>query len=519
MDFLILELFPVKIWFILLFALATMPGFAQPVIKPYEAACPARDVDAVNVTLPWSGLGPKCAELSAGFDSRSGSFSRVTLADGNLLHLGEILSVSGEYSERVRRAEGGFSRKFLHDGALRTSAAFFAERFAYNQARESSFFAFDRDIPVFGQVDPNNLIRYVSYSHGVTASADYRIAGSRAHVGLAYRYDISTFKPRTEGTYEFFESLPYGEYFIPALSSIRTYKLTPSFSYNTIDNPWEPTQGTAFSARVAIVNGQAHSIEPGFDVKHYAAGARSGHVVAVHLSGSFITGYGGWSAPPYSRYYLGGENDVRGFDSWSISPINFMPSTAAVDVLNNDGSLRQYRFVDPLTGALTLQNVMQTVPVYRPVSVGGDAKMVANFEYRIKLRGPLTLVLFGDAGANWVAFPDQLRGNYDWITRLQQEFPEAAFRVEFPSRSQTQKIRTSIGPELQVLVPGIRAPLRFYWAFNPTVYGGLVYPPIVADRSYFPNNATFMNALNTVGAPTPFFERRSLFRFSIGRSF
>jgi hypothetical protein len=44
-------------------------------------------------------------------------------------------------------------------------------------------------------------------------------------------------------------------------------------------------------------------------------------------------------------------------------------------------------------------------------------------------------------------------------------------------------------------------------------------PPIVADRSSFPNNATFLNSIATYGTAYPFFEKRDLFRFTIGRTF
>jgi hypothetical protein len=47
----------------------------------------------------------------------------------------------------------------------------------------------------------------------------------------------------------------------------------------------------------------------------------------------------------------------------------------------------------------------------------------------------------------------------------------------------------------------------------------LVVPPIVADRSMFPNNATFVNAITSYGQVFPFLEKRSTFRFTIGRSF
>ncbi len=30
--------------------------------------------------------------------------------------------------------------------------------------------------------------------------------------------------------------------------------------------------------------------------------------------------------PPFSRFYMGGENDIRGFDIRSISPVTFIPT-------------------------------------------------------------------------------------------------------------------------------------------------------------------------------------------------
>jgi outer membrane protein insertion porin family len=44
-------------------------------------------------------------------------------------------------------------------------------------------------------------------------------------------------------------------------------------------------------------------------------------------------------------------------------------------------------------------------------------------------------------------------------------------------------------------------------------------PPIVADRSFFPNQTTFLNAVTSFGQAYPFFEQRKTFRFTIGRTF
>jgi len=69
------------------------------------------------------------------------------------------------------------------------------------------------------------------------------------------------------------------------------------------------------------------------------------------------------------------------------------------------------------------------------------------------------------------------------------------------------------------MMPVVNAPFRLYWAYNPTIVQQFLQAPIVADRSFFPNQATFLNSIALFGQAQPFFEKRSTFRFSIGRTF
>jgi outer membrane protein insertion porin family len=65
----------------------------------------------------------------------------------------------------------------------------------------------------------------------------------------------------------------------------------------------------------------------------------------------------------------------------------------------------------------------------------------------------------------------------------------------------------------------VNAPFRVYFAYNPSVVRDYLQPPIVADRSAYPNAATFNNAVASYGTAYPFFEKRTMFRFTIGRTF
>jgi outer membrane protein insertion porin family len=215
---------------------------------------------------------------------------------------------------------------------------------------------------------------------------------------------------------------------------------------------------------------------------------------------------------------MGGENDVRGFEIWGISPIAFVPSQAPVQVLNNDGSARMQRFVDS-NGQEVLSPVTQNIPTYQFIFPGGDTQAVTNLEYRIPIFGPVILAAFFDAGLNKISRTNQLRLNPQRVTELNAAFPTAGFNAQAKIAPGTQSIRASTGLELQVMMPVVNAPFRLYWAYNPMRVQELIQPPVVADRSLFPNQATFLNAISQFGSPFPFVEKRTLFRFSIGRTF
>jgi outer membrane protein insertion porin family len=170
-------------------------------------------------------------------------------------------------------------------------------------------------------------------------------------------------------------------------------------------------------------------------------------------------------------------------------------------------------------GVSSLQNVTQQIPTYQMVFPGGDTNFVGNFEYRIPIFGPVQLALFFDAGINKLANIGQLKLNPGRVTELNNLFPEAAFPNRAVVAHGTQAIRTSTGLELQVMMPVVNAPFRLYWAYNPNIVQEFLQPPVVADRSYFPNQATFLNSVAQFGRPQPFFEKRSQFRFSVGRTF
>jgi outer membrane protein insertion porin family len=392
----------------------------------------------------------------------------------------------------------------------------YIQRYNYNQAQEASILAGTNLISYYNSLGAQNLLNYIQNGYGGTVFVSYPLKRSFARLGLTYGYNISNVKTLTTAAGNYFDYIDFEGVGGPnQLSGIRTSTVTPSYTYNSINNPINPSGGRSVFFALAFsgseLGGNVNTIQPTFDVKYFRPGLKKGHVIGMHLSARLLTGYGGKVAPPFTRYFMGGENDVRGFEIWTISPIVYLPSdVATIQVYNTDGTPRTQKGV-PVT---------MTVPSYQVTFPGGDTSVVGNFEYRIPIVGPVTLALFADAGMDRLIFPGQLKMNPGRIAELNQEFPQAGFTGNAYIQPGSQQIRTSTGLELQVLMPVVNAPFRVYWAYNPSRFEGTLTAPIVADKSYFPNTATYNNAISAIGAVLPYsVERSAMFRFTVGRTF
>ena len=410
--------------------------------------------------------------MNGGVSGISGSFVGFSYATNNFLGLGETLSLTSQLGTRLRSVQFGFTEPYLFDRPIQTGFTLYTQRFNYNQAREASILTGQNLIPLYNNLGTQNLLNYVSNGYGGTVFMQYPLKRSFARLGISYGYDISNITTLTDASTAYFTYLDFQNIGGPnSLQGIRTSKVIPSYSYNTVNHPITPTGGKSIFASIGLagLGGNVNTIEPTIDYKFFRAGFKKGHVIGFHVLGRMLTGYGGKVAPPFSRYYIGGENDIRGFDIWGISPIGFIPSTANINVLNGDGSIRQQRTVDPTTGIISFANVTQTIPIYQMVFPGGDTNVTTNFEYRIPIVGPVTLALFFDAGVDKLAFASQLKLNPDRITQLNAQFPQAGFTGRAVIAPGTQQMRSSTGLELQVLMPVVNAPFRVYWAYNPTI--------------------------------------------------
>ena len=475
----------------------------------------------VDLTLNVKERGRNTISLNGGVSGFAGSFIGFGYSTNNFLGLGERLGFEAQLGSRERVLMFSFTEPYLFNRPIQAGFTIFTRRFSFNQAREASIFSGANLIPLFNALGQDNILDYRQNSSGFNTFASYPLKKlGFTRLSLSYGYQktrLTTFSRSAENLFTFlnFEGVAGPN----SLVGITTSEFTPGIFYNTVNHPITPTGGKSLFANVALagMGGNTRFMQPTVEGKYFKKVSARGNVIGMRVLFSFLTGYGGRVPPPFRRSFMGGENDIRGFEIFSIVPMAWIPDTATVPVLNGDGSLRQQILI--VEGIEQLVPVTQTVPIFRLNFPGGDTRMVYNLEYRIPLFGPVTLAPFFDIGFNKILLKNQVRLNEGRVAELNAQFPQAGFERRIRIIPETQKWRASTGVELQVMMPVVNAPFRFYWAYNPLRVATFLRTPIVADRSSFPNAESFLAGIRPFGRVLPFFEKARTVRFTISRTF
>ncbi len=516
------DMFNTRLWDLSILRLNQL-GYFEP-LKAEEAAQIDRDTrnGLVDLTLKVKERGKNSVGLTGGVSGFAGSFIGFNYETNNFLGLGETLTLQTQLGTIQRSALFGFTEPYFLDKPIQTGFTVYMSDYHFNQAQQASILTGQDLTPYYNLFGANNLQNFAQASHGFTVFASYPLRRSFARVGITYGWDDSRVTTYSDASKAYFEYLNFENVSGPnSLSGIKTAKIIPNYLYNTVNHPINPTGGkslyVATEVASSVFGGNVNIIRPTVEAKYFHAVNHKRNVIGLHFMGSLMTGYGGKVAPPFSRFYIGGENDIRGFDFFSISPMAFIPDVANVQVYNDNGTPRTQNTI--VNGALQQTNVTMQAPIYRLIFPGGDTQLITNFEYRIPIFGPVTLAPFFDAGVNRVSLLGQLTMNQSRIDQLNGLFPQSAFDKQIRIIPQTQSIRASTGIELQIMMPVVNAPFRIYYAYNPLRLNTVLQPPIVADRSMFPNLVTYLNAIGTYGQTVPFQEPKKSFRFTISRTF
>jgi outer membrane protein insertion porin family len=509
----------------------------------------------VDLLLKLKEKGKNSIGLNGGISGLSGTFIGLNYETNNFLGLGETLSVQANVGDLSRTISFGFTEPYLRDKPISVGAQIFATKYDFNPSKSQSTTGATGNLSAAQQ---SLLTNYNQSTTGLTltASEPLRHLWARTgvtRVGLSYSLSRSSVTTFNQNTTNVFQSLAFrsGVAGQNQLSGIISSVVTPSFSFSSLDRAVGPHNGKDFnvSMQVAGVGGNVKFISPiasyrqFFPMKGLKINREGHNVLGYRIQLAHTTGFGGEVAPPTHRFYSGGEQDLRGFDTRSVGPYTFIPNNVQFTLTNPDGTSVPLNAANPALG-----NVIVPLPIYRMVSIGGDTQLVTNLEYRIPIVNQVTFAFFTDFGMTFNAQPGQLRqstaGN-SLISGAQYGCPTivngACFggsSVKFPEilpivPGTNYVPRMSNGAELQVILPIVNAPFRIFYAYNPLrLYEDVPQKLAVPNsgpnnvnvfKSYFPTSGagqfSYQQALQFYGADYILREPRKTFRLTVSTTF
>ncbi len=318
--------------------------------------------------------------FGAGFSEIDGFFGQFSFRSRNFLGRGETLGVSIQSGRR----QDVFDVSYLVPWFL-------------GRPQSAGIQLFARDLNF--QLLPGQ--RLEQKTEGLTLTYGRRL-GLFSNISFSLsRFDSEDRRPVTLG-----DGTTVTQEFDRKVSSFTT-----QWTRDRRDSRLQPTVGTRYSASVewagGPLGGTTDFLRTRGNATKYIPVTKTGvrTVVAGNVEAGIIEPLEGSDLFFFDRFYLGGENSVRGFRFRSI----WARDEAGNTILDEFG-----------------------------VPIGGDRMFRANLEGIILLGGPFRLIGFFDAGNVWVQEQD----------------------ISFDN------LRMSAGVELQVNVPLFGAPLRFIWSNN-----------------------------------------------------
>ena len=528
------QLFNKRLWEISILRLNQLNYFER--IEADKAAEIKRNTKdgTVDITLKLKEKGKQSIGLQGGVSGLAGTFIGLTYQTNNFLGLGETLTLAAQFGDLQRSFTFGFTEPYLFDKPISTGFTLFSSRYNFNQARQLA-----QEEGQAISINPEYIQNYSQNSVGFTTFASYPLKKlSFTRIALSYGLTHTNIEAFNSTSSLLFTALQFRSVAGPsALDGIISSTITPSISHNTINNPQNPTKGKSYFYSMAFsggpLGGNVNSIANTFDFKTFRPTYHHRNTIGLHFMTAFITGYGGKDVPPYSRYYMGGENDIRGYDIRSISPVVFIPTATAQSF--------SYYSNTHLSGggAPTLTTFSVPILAYSISFPGGDLQTVGNFEYRVPIAGPVEMDFFLDVGTVGILNTSGLKLDPTGLANLETMFPLATSAAD-PKLTQHLSIadgtnfrpRASTGVQWVVQLPIIQAPFRIFYAFNLDRLHEQLFAPedyidpgeraslLALPPAYlkYVVNPTLQNFTNNPGNLN-YFEPLRTFRFTVSRTF
>ena len=321
------------------------PMEGAPDIKPDPHAD-----NKVDVTFKVEEQNRNQFTFGGGVSGLEGTFINASFSTTNFLGAGETFSIYAQSGARTKNYQLSVSEPYFMDRPITAGIDLFKRKITY--------------------LSYANVSGYTQASTGFSVTTGLPVTRwSRAFLNYAYEIiELSNLDPSQIDQnlyYGYTGGAVYGPAYDPLLfgdfGKRKESRITPSFVYNTVDNPWSPHAGMKHSLTLQFaggpLGGTVNYVRPNFEAIFYLPQSRR-LSLGLHAEAAWVHPYGDTQVLPfYQRYFLGGETQVRGYPIRSIGPIDS-------------------------TGR----------------AIGGNKFLLFNAEEYLDVFGPLRLLAFFDAG-------------------------------------------------------------------------------------------------------------------------
>jgi outer membrane protein insertion porin family len=382
--------------------------------------------------------------FNGGVSGIGGSFFGFEYSTNNLAGRGEILSIGLGVGNRQQSLQLSYQEPYFRNRPISVGFSLFATRYKF--FGEGTFLTQNPDIlgdlfDPFGSIltDEANLFTQSTYGFSVFATAPLSELFFRkqrftqfSRIGLTYQLSSTSISdPPINESADPASRIPI----IYRQPGIITSRVTGSFVYDTrqpAKNGIDTLRGSqlAFSVGLAGLGGDVRTYQPSVSYSRFIPIRKkrtpNAEVFAFRLLagtvGSFATTdtvrnansisfVGG--VPIFERYFLGSENDIRGYNARAIGPIapfdTYVTTRDVVAATNPFGEpipISGFPTGSPIPAEIAALGLLTGPDGANPALfsrnfrfIGGDTQLLGNFEYRIPLFGPATLAAFADIGS------------------------------------------------------------------------------------------------------------------------
>lgn len=380
--------------------------------------------------------------FNGGVSGIGGSFFGLEYSTNNLAGRGEVLSISLGAGNRQQSLQFTYQEPYFRDRPISVGFSVFASRYRF--FGEGTFLTQNQDLldqlfDPLGQIETDSAYLFTQSTYGANVFATAPLSEfffkkrrftQFSRIGVSYQISATSIEdPEINESGDPSAVIPV----VYRQPNILTSRITGTFVYDTRQpaaNGIDTVSGKALSISVGFagLGGDVRTYSPSVQFSHFIPvrnrGSRNPHVLAYRVQAGTI---GTWSIsdsirnansisfiggiPAYERFFLGSENDIRGYSSRAISPVapfdtyvtsrNVVVSANASGTPNLDTGLNERDRAEIATLGLVTgaggENPALFSRNYR--FIGGDTQILANVEYRIPLFGPATMALFADVGS------------------------------------------------------------------------------------------------------------------------